>query len=393
MSPPHFGRRTDGDDAHASAIRETAIISSDQPGWGTEPDPASIYRQTPKKPRRSPVKQTGQRIRSLVTRRRTLSWVLSILALLLIGAGLGRLFLPGRTVVENVVEAPALPSLEAQQQTEVRPVPDVVGLPAEIAVEVFRDAGYSVKLTRKSQPAAGAPGRVLTQDPAAGSEPASVGSRDTFVVKVASPTAMPDLRGKTVTAARQALSAHGAIGDTTPVVTGTKPPGTVLGSDPKPGATLPAQVKLQVADAGVAIPLVQLPPADGSTCTSTSTGVSVNGKVVGDSPSCSPYGIEDVEHTDYILGRHPLYFEARFGTAEAEGSGQMRIRVLDDVGAVRYERTFGSGESEQVRVPIAKVLRLRVEYRRISADDDVTAVLGDGRILGAPREMAQVVTQ
>ena len=363
------------------------------PGSGDEQDDGSIYRQVKKPARRNPFEGFGQRVRSLLVRRRTLSLALGILALLIIGAGLGRLFLPGRTVVENVVPAPALPSAEAQQEIEVRPVPDVVGLPTEIAIEAFRDAGYPVKLTRKSKPAAGSPGRVLTQDPAAGSEPASVGNRDSFLVTVSAPTAMPNLQGKTIGEARRLLSGLGAIADTTPVVTGAKTPGTVMGSEPKAGSTLPAQVKLQVADAGVAIPLVQLPPADGSTCTSTVTGVSVDGKIVGDSPSCSPYGTEDVSYTDYIVGRHALYLEARFGTAEAAGPGQVRIRVLDDAGRVLYARTFKSGESDQRRMNVAKVLRLRVEYTRLSAEEDVTAVLGDGRVLGQPREMDQVVTQ
>ncbi|HYO35066.1 MAG TPA: Stk1 family PASTA domain-containing Ser/Thr kinase [Geodermatophilus sp.] len=123
------------------------------------------------------------------------------------------------------------------------PVPSVIGQEQAAAVQALRGAGFTDVTTEEvdsDQPA----GTVIASDPAANQQ-ATADQTITLQVSggVAEVTVPPSIIGQTEAGARQALAAAGFTGTITiqdlPAEEG-ETPGTVAGSQPQPGQTVPA---------------------------------------------------------------------------------------------------------------------------------------------------------
>ncbi len=204
---------------------------------------------------------------------------------------------------------------------------------------------------------------------------------------------MPNLQGRRLADARRALEQIGAVPLVRPVVDGRAEAGTVLATEPAAGTAAPSQVTLVVADGGAVLPLADLPPADGSSC-GTSESVTVNGKTVGKSPSCTPSSwSSDGAHVEYVLGRHALFLQGRFGTNDAEGRGSATIRILNEKGKLLRRVEVGLGQPKSVRISVKGVLRLRIEVKSAATGSEPEVVLGNARLIGQPADIDQIPTQ
>ncbi|HEV2924249.1 MAG TPA: Stk1 family PASTA domain-containing Ser/Thr kinase [Solirubrobacteraceae bacterium] len=128
---------------------------------------------------------------------------------------------------------------------------NVEGLPSAQALARLRAAGF--KPTRSSQASSSvAAGRVISTDPAAGTE-VQVGSNVTvFVSSGPAPVRIPGVSGQSQSSAEAALTSAGlTVGTVVQRSSSTQPPGTVISQSPVGGASVPAgsKVDLTVAKA------------------------------------------------------------------------------------------------------------------------------------------------
>lgn len=312
-------------------------------------------------------------VRTLLRRARR--WSIPGVLLLICGAALGYVLIPRS--VEPATSAPSFPTVPDDVAIAAEPMPDVVGLNATGAATVIADAGHrSAKITRTTQAAAGPAGRVVGQEPPAGAAPDQVTA---IKLTISTPAAMPDLTGKTVAEARAILTGLGAVADVSPVVTAAKPPGTVLATSPNAGRPVPYQVDLHTADGGVSVPLADVELARGEAC-GRRTDTTVNGEPVKDSLACRPSSYDSVIGT-FVLGRNGVFLEGRIGADDAGSTGPATVRITGD-GKLLQEIPVQIGRSRDIRLPVGGVLRLTVSIVRFDAEEPVTVVLGNARVVG-----------
>ena len=128
-------------------------------------------------------------------------------------------------------------------------VPDVVGLPAEKARAILKDARLEMGREDTREAADAKPGTVLSQRPPA-REKARKGQLIDLVVATAPLVPVPNVQGRTIEQARAALKAASlALGTTAPEVTEEASPGTILAQKPEAGARVAkgASVDLVIA--------------------------------------------------------------------------------------------------------------------------------------------------
>jgi hypothetical protein len=341
-------------------------------------------------PAAHPGPSTRRRLAAPVQRlfRRTRAWLIPGLLLLIIGAALGHVLLPATATGERDSVAPSFPTVQDEAGAVAEPMPDVIGLSATGAATVLTDAGHrAATVTQAKQPAAGPAGRVIAQEPAAGTAADQVGS---IKLTISTPAAMPDLTGRTVAQARAILTGLGAVADVSPVVTAARPPGTVLTTSPAAGQPLPYQVNLRTADGGVSVPLAAVELAKGEACGRPMV-TTVNGEPVKNSLACTPSAYASTIGT-FVVGRHGVFLEGRIGADDAGATGPAAVRFIGD-GRTLREVPIRVGRSTDIRLPISGVLRLTVTI--VDFDDKAPArvVLGNARVVGEPAEIRKIRTR
>jgi serine/threonine-protein kinase len=145
-------------------------------------------------------------------------------------------------------------------------VPDLTGKSASAAITALKQAGFTGNVNQEPKDSLVAKGRVVSTDPTAGSQAAP---GDTITLQVSTGTiAMPDVRGKSEAAARQALVAAGLSAGqikSTNVERDDAPAGSVVDTNPGPGTAIGPgeEINLQIAQ--------PTPPAATTTSTSPVT--------------------------------------------------------------------------------------------------------------------------
>lgn len=120
-------------------------------------------------------------------------------------------------------------------------VPNVIGTKTAVAVQRLRAAGLGSQVTTVAAEAAA--GVVVAESPKQG---ASVAKGSTVSLSVSKgQSAVPDVRGQTVTDAAAALRAAGLVA-TTFEVPSTEPKGTVVAQRPLPGKKVPRGSKVRI---------------------------------------------------------------------------------------------------------------------------------------------------
>ncbi|MCU0723162.1 MAG: PASTA domain-containing protein, partial [Planctomycetes bacterium] len=183
---------------------------------------------------------------------------------------------PARTFAATMsivlaLAAGSLPPLAAQEAPpapapapEEVDVPDLAGLTLEAAKAALEQAGLALGEATPA-PGQGAPGTVVSQNPAKGAK-AAKGSPVSVEGGAAAPAPppppapeeaeVPDLEGKTVDEAKAALEAAGLALGTSKKALGKGQPGRILSQDPAKGSKLPKGGSVNV-EVGAEIPVIQ----------------------------------------------------------------------------------------------------------------------------------------
>lgn len=117
-----------------------------------------------------------------------------------------------------------------------RVVPEVVGLPRDEAVELFKEEGLE-NVEYETEFSDAAKGSVLSVDPEAGEK---VKASTHIVVKIATPYTVPNVVGKTSDEAQATLSDASFVPNVVQVYDESVKEGQVVSTDPEAGAELPS---------------------------------------------------------------------------------------------------------------------------------------------------------
>lgn len=274
------------------------------------------------------------------------------------------------------------PAFEEAADAERLPMPDVRGLTEADARQVLADAGYSQEMTKTTTvPSVVSTGTIAAQDPVAGTEnPSSI------TLSLPSAAKMPELSGKSVDEAARALTGMGAQASLKRVYDPKAKPGTVLETDPAPGAELNATPILTVAGAATSVPLSSL-DASGD-CGTVSSGT-VNGTAITDGFRCSAR--EKASSTFWILGRKAARLTAAVGIDDSQArDSRAHVRILAD-DRVLLDREFRYGESANLDADVTDALRLDVEVFKIGSaakTSSESVLLGNAILLGSAEAIA-----
>lgn len=314
-------------------------------------------------------------------------WVALVLGLVLVGAALTYLIAPPVAGHERVVQFSGDSLTNADTAATRQVMPSVTGLSAETLRVVLRDAGAAdVEVVTKTAPAPGPPGRITTQEPAAG-EP--IGQRVT--VTTSTPMVMPDVTGKDFAAVRADLQRKGAVVRVTPVVRPGAKIGTVLDSVPPSGSTVPTVVTLSVADPGQSLALSDLREQDSSDCTgSSSITLGEQTGLGGIECRLAPGSTSFVEYT---LDGNALSLAFTLGYDASAGRGSAVARIVAD--GKQLARLPVAEAPAQHRVDVSGVgtLRLEVGGNVTSSDNPPVIAFGDAVLQGQPAKIDALAGQ
>ena len=314
-------------------------------------------------------------------------WAALVVGLVLVGGALTYLFAPPVAGHEHVTQLKDDPGNGTDNAGGRAPMPGVTGLSLETLRVVLRDAGASdVEVVTKTAPAPGPAGRIIAQDPAAGQP---IGSKVT--VTTSTPMAMPAVVGKDFTAVRADLQRQGAVVRATPVIRPGAKIGTVLGSVPAAGSTIPTVVTLSVADPGQALALTDLGSRDYSDCSDSSslafgtTTVDVSGL------ACTVTSTGSF--IEFALDQQALSLAFTLGYDANGGRGTASVRVLGDGRALANLSVTDKPTPRRVDVSGVTVLRLEVRGTVISADNPPVVAFGDALVQGRPAQIDALAKQ
>jgi len=261
-------------------------------------------------------------------------------------------------------------------------MPDVRGLPVDLARQVVGDAGIPVQTVEvREQPAAGPVGTVVAQTPSFDTPaPARVS------LTVSTAAVVPVVTGRSGTQVAEEMTALGARVE----VERRYVPGAVAGNvasvSPAPGQPLPATVSLVVAESGGSVFLDALDAVSGSCSTGSE---SVDGTTYAHALTCSAGTVgSSASEVAWVLGRRADQVEATVGIPDDGQPGdRVLVQVLAD-GKVVGSVQAGYGAPAPLSVPVAGALRLGVRVSLLTTGSTSSyssgrAVLGDVRLVGS----------
>jgi Uncharacterized protein conserved in bacteria len=344
----------------------------------------------PGKPTRRARKQGGaKRYRGL------LAGALALVAVGLAGGG----FAGGWLLSERYASQQSLPQatpsvvLVPQVPEGVR-MPDLRGLSRNDALQVIADAGWDPStVTFTTEPFAGAEGTVVAQSPTFG-----VTEVGAISLTLSAAAVMPATTGRDGTELVTELRNLGVNVAITYDYDPSVDAGKVISVDPRPGAALPADATVTIAESGTARFLSSVQCPDG--CLSATSELTLDGTPFSD----SVYGSVAYDTWDekvvvgshvYQLGRHADRFVATLGVPDdvSETGGTLAVTLVGD-GKELARFTVDYGSTREVDVPVTGVLRLviRSSFTK-KPPDGLTSqqfALGDARVVGADAEIAQL---
>lgn len=309
-------------------------------------------------------------------------WPSLIVGLILVGAATTHLVAPPRVTAGETVIVDAS-HVDAEGTNGL--MPSVVGLNVDTAQLVFQDAMLTkFNISISSAPGAGAPGRVLAQNPAVG---VKVGK--TIDLTVSEPVNMPKLVGESYKTARATLEALGAVVQFIQVIKPGSQAGKVLGTEPAVGTTIPAVVKIRVADPGEAVSLTDIEPVGSQEC-GDERSTNLGETTVSDSVSCAVLE-GNTSYVEYEVESKAMTLAFLAGYDIEEGRGTGRIRVIGD-GKVLTTVDIATGvKKSNVDISSVRVLRIEVTGKSEDSANPARLVLGAAKFQGAPEGIAELV--
>lgn len=283
-------------------------------------------------------------------------------------------------------EPTAEPEPTATEVPALVDVPAVTGSTAADADAALTQAGLAVEVVE--EPIAGDPGRVLSQDPAGGTELAP-GEPVTITVSAAVET--PDLTGLTAAEARSQLTALGADVTEERSYSPDATTGEVLSQSADPGSPLPAELTIQVGQGPGGIFLEEFSTVDSEQISSSwqfGNG-DINGETYlhtlrmslrGDRTSSSLWMewnlSRDFDRLRTVAGYNDV----------SSGEHRIRLQIYGD-GVKLHESDYTLGDELPLEIDVSNVLRLRIEAARISdrsGSRSVSLLLGEIELLASP---------
>lgn len=205
-------------------------------------------------------------------------------------------------------------------------------------------------------------------------------------------TTMPDLIGKNVSAAKDALPRSMKV-EIVDQVDEKAAADTVLSQEPAAGQPIGDGAKLVVARAGVVVYLDSQEPSSGSWGTSRSAfvvGMGAKQYVHSLGTSFYSYCAERTYFAEYNLSKGYRRFVASAGISDdsARTALKVQLEVLAD-GRQISNTSVGFGSTVPLDLDLTGVLRLRFQYQVTSGNGtcDGTFALGEAKLLGLAREV------
>lgn len=312
--------------------------------------------------------------------------ILAVLGIALIAIAIQNWVFPRHATEIQVTQGQG--SDAAAEGSQALSVPDVVGLDERTARTVLRDAGLDAQaLEILPQPAAGAAGFVVSQQPDPGTSVKAGETPPKISLAVSTQAAMPDVVGLPRDQAADAVEKlYGAV-QVSMVASADRPAGSVLSSEPAAGQPMPVGVTLKVADGGTSLALASLDGLEAARCRQISQAV-INGAKQGVSLGCTPAsssGKPAPASIEYAIARAAKYLTFTAGIEDTAKPTSAEIEVFGD-GRPLAKEAVSYGSARTVRVDVAGVLRLRIVATTSSAET-VELVLGDGKLVGNPDAM------
>lgn len=355
-----------------------------------EPAPADPWRRPPRTPRGEgvvPAKQAQPMRRPRPARRwvrRSAGWLRAswwpglVVGVLLAGLALGYLLARPTTVEQVEVLDPATLVVDEGEAE----MPALVGMDLDPARLALGDAGIDasrVELIRRG--AAGAPGRVLAQDPGP-----SLGVQGTIYLTVSEPIRTPDLRGLDFQEATARVEDLGGAVRLTQRIEPLARTGSVLATRPAPGRTMTSVVQLTVADPGTPVPLSALDTAETDSCGSVGE-VSVAGQVFSSGISCSVLD-RAVSYAEFSTAGVAKTFTAHVGFDDDSDGGSASVQVLVDGAVVGPPHSLDPTQPLDLRVPVDGASLVRIEVRgKVRGFDYAEVVFGDAAFSVLPDDV------
>lgn len=293
--------------------------------------------------------------------------------------GFNRWVKPSAPTVELTI-APV--TIDPTAPSEVEPMPDVVGLTVQQALEALADVGLDPgAVAVEERPWVGEVGRVVVQQPVRGtSDP------DEVLLSVAEEASTPDIVGLSSADARAALEEIGVRAQVSEVAAPGVEPGTVVATQPGAGEPVVTDMVIDVAARPSAIYLDALVPLEGS-CREDAAEVA--GRSLDRSVVCQLRANRGEVSASYQLNGDVERFEAIVGQSDRTDLGAIvLVRVAvdgQDVAGVE----LGFGASEELIVPVDGALRLTITSLLVddgeddeASADQVDVVFGDARLIG-----------
>lgn len=275
--------------------------------------------------------------------------------------------------VADVVEV-RVPAF-ATAETGAR-MPDVRGLPEDLAREVLADAvpGADAAVV-DYRPWAGDRGTVIEQRPAFG----TIDPRG-LALTVSEPTVVPDLLGQPLPEAIEELERQGARVEVERRYEQGAATDTVLGLAPGVGSPLPALVRIIASERTSSILLGNLAPVEGR-CSGIE--VAVDGQRYPDALDCRVGS--GTEPLSWLVSRSVQRIEGVVGVRD-DGPTDLRLQIEVLVDGESIEQVeVGYGAPAVLDVDVSDALRVTLQVSHVDPDDapfSSSVILADVRLVG-----------
>ena len=226
-----------------------------------------------------------------------------------------------------------------------------------------------------------------TAVPTTASQIAQSTSDSPTVTTTAKPTVMPDVVGKKLADAQDALP--GIQTTLEDKIDATAADGTVIAQDPAAGAAIGGTVKLTVARQAQLVYLDSAHPASGNWSGEKSANIA--GKTYLHSLGADVYSGTRTEAVEYNISKGFRRFTATAGIEDNSGDSslKMQLEIFAD-GREIFNKPVAYGTPTPVDLDVSGVLRLRFQYEGVSGRGCCTTnylVLGTAELLGLPGEV------
>lgn len=261
-------------------------------------------------------------------------------------------------------------------------IPDVRGLSQQDAVQAISDSGAGVtKVVVAQKPHVGPEGFVVGQDPVGGAS-----GQGTLTLFLPVAATMPNLSRKSEVDAKSELEALGSAVTEQRTYRRGFAAGTVISTDPVPGALLTEDSVLVVGADPSSRYLADV-SFDGPCRTSE---VSISGGHHDKGIACDAQRSADLQETVWLLNRKVDELTGPVGLDDHSIPGVDAVLTVSGDDRTLFRQRLSYGKATPVRIDVRGVLRLTVTAQVVNdlAENAPTVALGDLTLNGTESDLA-----